>query len=61
MADDNLMLTILKRLQDDMGDVKARLHGIEEQIASTRGDIAAARRDAAVDGQMRFNAYAQNG
>ena len=54
---DNLVLTLLRELRTrvDMGfsDLNERVSAVEEHIANTRSDIAALRRDIAIDAKMR--------
>ena len=50
---DNLVLTLLRELRSrvDAGfsDLNERVSAVEEHIANTRADIAALRRDIAID------------
>ena len=61
---DNLVLSLLREMRADnaqlrvdvergFSEVKERLSAIEEHQANTRADIAALRRDIAIDAKMR--------
>ena len=54
---DNLVLTLLRELRTrvNMGfsDLNERVSAVEENIANTRSDIAALRRDIAIDAKLR--------